>query len=436
LARIDTSGTAVAPQVFVGSTLMRFARGAALAGALVVVTTPAHAYSVLGHEATVDALWEPVIAPLLRERFPNLTPEGLRVARAHAYGGSVIQDLGYYPFGNRLFTNIVHYVRSGDFVEALIREANDANEYAFALGALAHYAADNVGHPGGVNRAVPLIYPKMRAEYGDVVTYAQSPKRHIMVEFAFDVVHAASGAYLPASYQDFIGFEVSKSVLERAFRATYGLELNNLFMDLDLAIGTYRYAVTTVVPEVTRVAWREKRKEIEQRTPHVNRDAFIFSYTRHQYEERFGTHYRRPGVLTRILTFLFKILPKVGPLRPLGFEAPTPEAERLFADSFSMTRERYRAALGTVAARRLQLANTDFDTGRPPRRGENALADETYEDLLEKLARREQGGVPVALVRALSRFYTGYEPDRQASRKDRKRAARIRQWLALLRPGI
>jgi hypothetical protein len=276
------------------------------------------------------------------------------------------------------------------------------------------------------------MYPKMRAKYGDVVTYAQSPKRHIMVEFAFDVVHAASGAYLPTAYQEFIGFEVSKSVLERAFRATYGLELSDLFMDLDLAIGTYRYAVTTVIPEVTRVAWREKRKQIEERTPHVDRNAFVFSYTRHRYEERFGTHYRRPGFLTRMLTFLFKLLPKIGPLRPLGFDAPTPEAERLFADSFSMTRERYRAALGMVGARRLQLANTDFDTGKPPQRGENALADETYEELLERLTDRKGDAVPVALVRTLTRFYTEYDPERQANRKERKRATRIRERLAML----
>jgi hypothetical protein len=414
---------------------MRFAAAGVLACTLAFVPRPAAAYSVLGHQAIVDAMWEPVITPLLRDRFPSLTAEQLRSARAHAYGGSVVQDLGYYPFGNRLFTNIVHYVRSGDFVEALIREARDPNEFAFALGALAHYAADTVGHPRAVNRAVALMYPKMRAKYGNAVTYAQSPKRHIMVEFAFDVVHAAAGAYLPTSYQDFIGFEVSKPVLERAFRTTYGFELKDLFVDLDLAIGTYRYAVSTVVPEVTRVAWREKRKEIEARTPNVNRDAFVFSYTRQQYEERFGTRYRRPGFLTRFLGFLFKLLPKIGPLRPLGFEAPTPEAERLFADSFSATRERYRAALAAVSARRLQLVNTDFDTGKTPRHGDNALADETYEDLLDKLTEDESEQVSKPLIHAFERFYADYDPARQTSRKDRKRAVQVQARLVRLGVG-
>ena len=426
------SGTAVAPQLFVRSPLMRFVFFTIVAGTLMLVPQPARAYSVLGHEAVVDALWDPAIVPLLRKRFPDLTPDGLRVARAHAYGGAVIQDLGYYPFGSRLFTNVVHYVRTGDFVEALIREAQDANEYAFALGALAHYAADNVGHPRAVNRAVPLIYPKMRAKYGDVVMYVQSPKRHIMVEFAFDVVHAAAGVYLPTSYQDYIGFEVSKAVLERAFHATYGLDLKDLFMDFDLAIGSYRYAVSTVVPEITRVAWEEKQKEIEERTPDVNREAFVFRYTRHQYEDRFGSRYQRPGFLTRLLGFVFKLLPKIGPLRPLAFEAPTPEAEQLFADSFASTRDRYRVALAAVAARRLQLANTDFDTGKPPRRGENALADDTYEDLLEKLADRGPAVAPEALVQALARFYAGYEPAQQVNRKERKQAAKVRGQLAAL----
>src|SRR5438045_291954 len=125
----------------------------------------AAAYSVLAHEATVDALWDRGIRPLLQQRFPRATRDEIVAARAYAYGGSVIQDLGYYPFGSHFFSNLVHYVRSGEFVEALVREARDPNEYAFALGALAHYAADNAGHPEAVNLAVPLMYPKLRAKF-------------------------------------------------------------------------------------------------------------------------------------------------------------------------------------------------------------------------------------------------------------------------------
>src|SRR5207249_11916147 len=189
------SGSQLASRSIVTSRLIR---GAVLATAIAACSaSDASAYSVLSHEANVDALWASHIKPLIHHRFPRATAEEIDHARAYAYGGSVIQDLGYYPFGSHFFSNLVHYVRSGDFVEALIRDAASPDEYAFALGALAHYAADNLGHPEAVNRAVPLMYPKLQAKYGDRVTYAQSPKSHILVEFSFDVVQIAAGAYAP-----------------------------------------------------------------------------------------------------------------------------------------------------------------------------------------------------------------------------------------------
>src|SRR4051812_13600402 len=191
---------------------------------LVVLTLPrtVHAYSVLAHEAAIDANWDTSIAPLLRRRFPRANTDALLRARSFAYGGSVIQDLGYYPFGSRFFSNLLHYVRSGDFVEALLHEARDVDEYAFALGALAHYANDNAGHPDAVNRAVPMVFPKLRAKFGDVVTYVDAPKEHVIVEFSFDIVQAAGGTYLPEAYRSFIGFRVATPLLERAFHDTYG----------------------------------------------------------------------------------------------------------------------------------------------------------------------------------------------------------------------
>ena len=395
---------------------------------LVLTPAPAHAYSVLAHEAMVDALWDGSIAPLLRTRYPRTTTEELTKARAFAYGGSVIQDLGYYPFGSRLFTNLVHYVRSGDFAEALLREARDVNEFAFALGALAHYSSDNAGHPLGVNRSVPLIYPKLRAKYGPEVTYVEDPRRHIMVEFAFDVVQVAGGAYLPDAYRSFIGFEVAKPVLERAFTDTYALTLDDLFANVDLAIGTYRYAVSRTIPEMTRVAWEDKQDEIRTVVPQVNRQAFIYSLTRQQYERAFGTTYRKPGALARFLGVLFKVLPKIGPLAPLAFRAPTPDAERLFTDSFRTARDRYRALLTDARDARVQLANTDFDTGRPARWGEYSLADETYVDLLEKL-RGRPGTLPTALRTDLVRFFESGGNTAPKDKKERKRVAKVREAL-------
>jgi hypothetical protein len=411
---------------------------AAATGALLLTAAPAHAYSVLAHETMIDAVWDQQIAPLLRARFPRTTAEQITTARAFAYGGSVIQDLGYYPFGSHLFTNLLHYVRSGDFVAALLRDAGDADEFAFALGAMAHYCADNAGHPIGVNRSVPLIYPKLRAKYGDSVTYEEDPKRHVMVEFAFDVVQAAGGAYLPDAYRAFVGFEVAKPLLERAFRETYGLELKDLFLDEDLAIGTYRYAVAHTIPEMTRVAWKDKQDEIRKVTPQVQRDAFVYTLTRQQYESAFGTAYRKPGVLARFLAFLFRLLPKVGPLRALAFTPPTPESEQLFADSFRAARDRYRALLTDARDARVEIANTDFDTGRPVRWGEYALADETYLDLFEKL-KSPAAAAPAELRRELERFFAGADQQRPRDKKAGERWTRARRALAALnaatRPG-
>ena len=395
-------------------------------------TRPAAAYSVLAHEAMVDAVWDDLITPLLRQRFPGTDEARLQHARAFAYGGSVIQDLGYYPFGNKLFTNLVHYVRSGDFVEALFREARDVDELAFAIGALAHYASDNVGHPDGVNRSLPLIYPKLRQKFGDAVIYAQDPRRHVMVEFAFDVVQVATGAYLPDRFRSYIGFEVSTSALERAFAATYGIDLKDLFVNEDLAIGTFRYAVSRTIPEMTRVAWKSKQDEIRALAPSVQPNAFVYTFTRRDYEQAYGSGYRKPGLFARLIGFLVKVLPKVGPLSALAFKVPTPEAERLFADSFRGSRDRYRAMVIDARDGRVQLANTDFDVGRPGRVGANAVADETYIQLLETLAMRNFTGVPPELRRDIVNYFMNLDTAVGANKKLRKQAATVRPQLARL----
>ena len=376
-----------------------------LVSAVLAIPRSAAAYSVLAHEALVDAAWADSIAPMLRRRYPAASDEQIIKARAYAYGGSVIQDLGYYPFGSHFFTDLLHYVRSGDFVEALIRNARTVDEYAFALGALAHYAGDITGHSLAVNRSVPLIYPKLRAKFGDVVTYDEDPKRHIMVEFAFDVVHVVGNGYVPATFTDFIGFEVSKPLLERAFRDTYGLELSDVFADVDLAIGTYRFSVSKLIPDITRLAWREKQDEVRKLRPGVDERSFVYSINRQDYERQYGSSYRKPGFLARFIVFVVKILPKVGPLSPLAFRVPTPEAERLFIQSFVAVRERYGALLNLTRRNALNLQNTDFDTGRVTMRGEYPRADQAYADLREKLAKKPATDVPMAMRREITRFF-------------------------------
>ena len=231
---------------------------------VVVCFSESLAYSVLTHEAVIDAAWKDSIEPVLLRRFPHATPQELLQAHAYAYGGAIIQDLGYYPFGNQFFTDLTHYVRSGDFVLALLEESRDLNEYAFALGALSHYVADTSGHQLATNRAVAIMYPKLAKKYGAIVPYEDKPSAHLKVEFGFDVDQVAEGNYAPKAYHDFIGFEVSKSLLERAFKKTYSLDMSTVFGRVNLTLGSYRHAVSTVIPRTTKVAWHLKKKELKQ----------------------------------------------------------------------------------------------------------------------------------------------------------------------------
>jgi hypothetical protein len=393
----------------------------------------AEGYSVLAHEANIDAVWETTIKALLQARFPQATPDDLLRARAYAYGGCVIQDLGYYPFGSHFFSNLLHYVRTGDFVAALIRDAQDIDEYAFALGALGHYAADNSGHPLAVNRAVPLMYPKLRARFGNRVTYGQSPKSHVLVEFAFDVVQVAAGAYAPESYHSYIGFKVAKPALERAFLDTYGIQMKDVFLSEDLAIATYRHAVGTTIPEMTKVAWGKKRFQIAKVTPGIQRKTFVFNLSRKQYDKEFGSDYAKPHGFARFLALVYNLVPKIGPFRSLSFSVPTPEAERLFLESFTATRERFRKSLDELRAGRLSLPNTDFDTGQPTARGEYPLADATYDELLDRLADREFTGVQPALSANIIAYYGDAGPLPGAMPDQQKRSTKTRSQVALLK---
>ena len=400
---------------------------AVLVGILAAPAT-ATAYSVLAHEALIDSAWDDQIIPLLKSRFPSATPDALRAARAYAYGGSLIQDLGYYPFGSRFFSNLVHYVLSGDFVESLIRESQDVNELAFACGALAHFASDTVGHPGAVNRAVPLMYPKMRQKHGPEVLYAHSPSRHVMVEFAFDVLQVARGTFKADAYQHLVGFHVATGLLDKAFRATYGLRLTDVFADVETAIGTYRRAASEIIPDVTRMAWRDKRDEILAANPTLTERDFVFTMTRQEYEAAYGTNYRKPGLLARFVVAIFKVLPKFGPFKPLAFEPLTAEAERMFLDSFEASRNRYRELLQSARAGKLAVDDTDLDTGMTPAQGVNPLADETYDELLAQLAETNFVSLSAELRHAINQNYNANsgEPRRKHSKRTARQLAALK----------
>jgi len=365
--------------------LWKLGPSAALGLLLLTQVPAAHSYSVLTHEAIIDSTWDSAIKPLLLKRFPASSADELRQAHAYAYGGCIIQDLGYYPFGNKSFSNLTHYVRSGDFILNLIRESQDLDEYAFALGALSHYAADNEGHSMAVNRAVPLLYPKLGRKFGKTVTYSDDPFTHAKTEFAFDVFQAAKGRYASAAFKSFIGFEVAKPVLDRAFQDTYGMRLETLFMSVDLAIGSYRRAVGTVLPAMTRVAWQIKKQEIGKEAPSVTRNTFIYNLSRSSYEKNWGATYKRPGIRSKLLASTLRFLPKVGPIRPLAFQKLTPDTEKMYMESFNSTIARYRELLSEVGAGRLTLPNDNLDVGAFTAAGKYKLTDAAYSELLHKL---------------------------------------------------
>jgi hypothetical protein len=363
-------------------------------------------YSVLTHEAIIDAAWKDGIQPLLLRRFPNATPEELLQAHAYAYGGAIIQDLGYYPFGSQFFSDLTHYVRSGDFVIALIEESKDLNEYAFALGALSHYAADTSGHELATNRAVAIMYPALAKKYGPVVTYQEKPSAHMKVEYGFDVDQVAEGNYAPKAYHDFIGFEVSEPVLERAFARTYSLEMSGVFLSLDLSIGSYRHAVSTVMPRMTKVAWHLKRDEIQNSHPSETKKEFIYNISNSGYRKEWGRSYEKPGFGARLKAFFLRLVPKVGPFSGLAFHPPTPAVEQLYMDSFNKTLDHYRALLLAQQEHRLQLPNDNLDTGAVTGAATYRLADQTYAKLLDKTS-----GKPVsnALRQDLLSYYADLE---------------------------
>ena len=391
-------------------------------------------YSILTHEEIVDLLWADQIKPLLMQKYPNATEDDLRKAHAFVYGGCLIQDMGYYPFGNTLFSDMVHYVRSGDFVNALLSESTDINEYAFSLGALAHYVADIVGHPV-VNAAVAREFPKLGAKYGPIVTYAQDHKAHIRTEFGFDVVQVAKQRYTSDSYHDFIGFEVAKPVLERAFLKTYGIKLSDIFANLDLSIGSFRWSVSRAIPEMTRVALLTKKDEMVKENPSFAKKKFLYNLKRSEYEKEWGKQYQKPGFGARIMAVIFKIIPKIGPFKAIAFKMPNPNTETLYLESVNSTVDQYRAKLRDLKTGELQLANMDFDTGKPTSSGEYQLTDETYAKLLDKLTKTKFADLRPDVRQNILTFYQNPAAPNYTKKK-REKWSKVQQELEELKTSV
>ena len=395
----------ISPAAVSGGWRWHARRAATVLLIVVVCSGNSSAYSVLTHEEIVDLLWADEIRPLLMHRFPGLTEDQITQAHAYAYGGAVIQDLGYYPFGSTEFSSLVHYVRSGDFVRELLLESQDVNEYAFALGALSHYASDIAGHPA-VNQAVAIEYPKLQAKFGKSVRYAQDKTAHLKTEFGFDMAQVAKNRYASQQYHDFIGFQVSKSLLERVFPVVYGVELKDVLTHEDLAIGSYRYAVSRLIPQMTQVALQTHKKDMMRETPNFAKRRFLYRLSRSDYEKEWGKDYVKPGLGTRILSTLLRYMPKIGPFKGLAFNSPTPQTADLYIKSINTTVDQYRVFLQQARTGSLVLPNCDFDTGNETRAAEYSLTDDTYAKLLGRLSDRKFDRTTAELRENVLHFYS------------------------------
>jgi len=435
------------------------------------------AYSVLTHEQLIDLSWKSTIVPLLVSRFPSLTPEELTKAHAYAYGGCVIQDLGYYPFGDAFFSNLTHYVRSGDFVQSLFRNAHTAGELAFAIGALTHYIGDTIGHSHATNPSVAIEFPRLRAKYGPSVNYAQGKNAHGRVEFAFDINQIVKERMPPSAYLHFIGLEVPRKQLSAAFYETYGLNIGDILGRYHTTLRTYRFGVRSFLPSFAYAEALLHRHHFPLETPGPE----IELYERHmaQLHQEVDWHrYRtKPGVRTYLLAGLIVILPKIGPIAMLAIKGPTVDTAKRYIESVNLSTAALSLALEPFAAPAAPKAivtddemletlrretakmsasdapssarkgvppvshsptlpaglvpNRDLDTGARVVPGGYPLTDETYAKLLAKVTKDPTKPVPAGLKKDILLYYT--DPDAPISTKrNRKKWAQVKQQLQLL----
>ena len=375
----------------------------------------ANSLGVLSHAAIVDAAWDQNIVPLLKAKYPKATAEELKTAHAYAYGGAIAPDMGSYPLSSVLFSHLVHYVRTGDLVDALISESRNINEYAFALGFLSHYYTDNYGHALATNRSVPLTYPKLVRKYGTYITYADDATSHARMEFGFDVLQLAKGNYTNQAFNDFIGFKVDTSVLARAFYKTYGLDINVIFNNrFTTAIEIFRFMVANIVPVITKVAWASKGADIEKQQPGVTRRSFIYRFRLRQYNKTHGTGYKPHGFMPKLLSFFIRVMPKVGPLKHLKFKVPTALSETYLNQSLDSTLLHYTANLNPAKINILH-SNKDYDTGNPIAACEYSLTDAAYGSWVLKLKKENYKRVTPAIRENIRGFYNSY-PQRSSSK--------------------
>lgn len=442
---------------------------------LLCYCAPANAYSVLTHEQLIDLTWNTSIVPLLKSRYPTLTPAEIDHARAYAYGGCVIQDIGYYPFGDQFFSDLTHYVRSGDFVVNLFRNAGNADELAFAVGALSHYIGDNIGHAEATNLAVPVEFPKLGRRYGRVVNYAEGEHQHVQTEFAFDIDQIAHHRLAPVSFLRQVGLEVPTRQVALAFYQTYGLREDfTQTRHHRVNVGGYRWAVHRFIPRIAyAVTLLHKHSE-----PDDTRDADFLRMDRELTrvaQENNWDHYRHhAGPLTITLAGILFIIPKFGPLQLAAVKGPTQATEVEYvhsvmhsADELNYALRRFtpppatRPSAAAAAAQDTHsqpppnqplparpgayqlipreshdphhpLPNRDLDTGYVVKPGGYALTDSTFAQLLHRLAAKPTEPIPPGIKAEILAYYA--DPNAPiTTRNDPENWAQLQRDLTTLR---
>ncbi len=428
---------------------MSLARLRAIMMLIVLLLFPWHrraeAYSLLTHEQLIDLTWQDSIVPLLLGRYPNLTSADLETARSYAYGGCIIQDIGYYPFGDRSFSDLTHYVRSGDFVVSLFRNATNANELAFAVGALSHYIGDTIGHSTATNLAVAVEFPSLRAKYGTEVNYAQGERQHVQTEFAFDIDEIAHHRVAPVHYLRHIGLQVPVRQLALAYYQTYGLtEDFSGTRGRRLNVRGYRFAVRNFIPRIAYAVTllRRNREPVEADTP--ERVAFNKEVAAIANEADWQAYRRRPGIGTYTLAGLIFVVPKVGPLKLVAVKGPTEATEAGYLHSVVLSTAALRRRIARFTPNtagkpmphpsrdpRHPLPNRDLDTGRVVQPGGYSLTDSAYADLLHRLTRPPAQPIPPGIKEDIQAYYAN--PDSPiATKKNPAKWAEVQADLATL----
>ena len=388
---------------------LQFFRRAIFLFLVLPLSLNASAYSVLTHEELIDLAWNGSIRPLLLAKFPKLTETQLLEAHAYAYGGCAIQDMGYYPFGKRFFSDLTHYVRTGDFVAWMLTNARTPNEYAFAIGALSHYLGDTIGHSRAINPATAVEFPKLRKEFGPSVTYDESPHGHIRTEFAFDVGELVHEDFAPPAYLRFIGFKVPRKFLEEAFLHTYGFDVHEVTGPAHPALRSYRTSVRSFIPAFAEAEIVLHRHQFPAHSNSEAYQTFTERVARTNYDRHWKHAYRGPGVKAHLLAILIFIVPKIGAISDLAIKIPNAETQEWYLSSVNHTSDEFHRILHQLAqdgSDPVKLANIDLDTGDHVRRGDYLLADQTYAHLLARLTSRPDRPIPADVRQNILEYYS------------------------------